>query len=71
MRLTPEKSDLVAFVHSHMDKTLSLTAEHNTPKITDYLLMLSGFYVEACFMFEEPDETMEAGFSKLIKLEQL
>ncbi|MBL4590228.1 MAG: hypothetical protein JKY11_09155 [Alphaproteobacteria bacterium] len=65
MRLTPEKSDLVAFVHSHMDKTLSATAEGATPKITDYLLMLSGLYVEACFLFEKPDETMEAGFSKI------
>ncbi len=68
MRLTPEKSDLVAFIHSHMDKTLSVTAGYETPKITDYILTLSGFYVEACFLFEKPDETMEAGFQKLSEI---
>lgn len=63
MRLTPEKSDLVAFIHSHMDNALK--SDSKPPKIMDYILMLSGFYVEACFLFEKPDETMQAGFSKI------
>ena len=65
MRLTPEKSDLIAFLHSHMDKTLAVTTGSDSPKVTDCLLTLSGLYVETCFMFEKPDETMQAGFHKL------
>jgi hypothetical protein len=68
MRLTPEKSDLVAFIHSHMNKVLEVTSSSESPKIMDYILVLSGFYVEACFLFEKPDETMQAGFSKMFNI---
>ncbi len=67
MQITQDKTDLAAFVHAHISRLFEHEDRGGPQKIVDFIEVLSGFYVESCFLFEKPDRSMSEGFKKLSK----
>lgn len=65
MLITQEKTDLAAFMHAHISGLFGSDPEEDSRKTADFIDVLSGVYVESCFLFAQPDETLTAGFTKL------